>query len=36
MRPFPLSSPEMGEVAIGVVRMGKLATFTRTRILLAF
>jgi len=35
MMPVPVSSPEMGEAAIGVVRTGRLATVTLTRIILA-
>ncbi len=35
MMPVPVPSPEMGEAAIGVVRTGRLAAFTLTRILLA-
>jgi len=35
MRPFPLSSPEMGEAAIGVVRTSRLAAFALTLIILA-
>ena len=35
MMPFPLSSPEMGEAIIGVVRTGRLATFALTLIILA-
>ncbi len=35
MRPVPLSSPEMGEAAIGGVRTGRLAAFAFTLNILA-
>ncbi len=35
MRPFPLSSPEMGEAAIGIVQTGWLAAFALTRSILS-
>lgn len=35
IRPFPLSSPEMVEAAIGGVRTGRLAAFAFTLIILA-
>jgi len=34
MRPFPLSSPEMGETVIGGVRTGRVAALALTRVIL--